>query len=73
MISFPKMPCFSSLAFVLPPTDGSTDDWCISLPVACITSLRHFHVEFRLFCKDKFAADFLYQECCYEFDLLSKG
>jgi hypothetical protein len=53
--------------------DGATRDWCRSLPVACITSLRHFHVAFRLFCKEKFAVDFLYQECCYEFDLLSKG
>jgi hypothetical protein len=26
-----------------------------------------------LFFKEKFAVDFLYQECCYEFDLLSKG
>jgi hypothetical protein len=53
--------------------DGATHDWCISLSVACITSLRHFHVAFCFFCKEKFAADFLYQECCYEFDLLSKG
>ena len=53
--------------------DGATQDWCRSLPVACITSLRHFHVALRLFCKEKCAADFLYQECCYEFDLLSKG
>jgi hypothetical protein len=55
------------------PLDGVAHDWCRSLPVACITSLRHFHVAFRLFCKDKFVVDFLYQECCYEFDLLSKG
>jgi hypothetical protein len=38
-----------------------------------VSSLRHFHAAFRLFCKKKFAADFLYQVCCYEFDLLSKG
>jgi hypothetical protein len=54
-------------------SDRSTRDWCISLPIACITSLRHFHAAFHLFCKEKFAVDFLYQECCYEFDLLSKG
>ena len=42
--------------------DGEARDWCRSLSVACITSLRHFHATFRLFCKDKFAANFLYQE-----------
>ena len=26
-----------------------------------------------MFCKEKFVADFLYQEYCYEIDLLSKG
>jgi hypothetical protein len=26
-----------------------------------------------LFCKEKCATDFLYQECCYEFDFLSRG
>jgi hypothetical protein len=41
--------------------------------VAWITSLRHFHATFCLFCKDKIATDFLCQECCYEFDLMSKG
>jgi hypothetical protein len=53
--------------------DGATHDWCRSLPVACIASLRHFHAAFHLFCKEKFAVDFLYQEFCYEFDFLSKG
>jgi hypothetical protein len=53
--------------------DGAAHDWCVSLSVACITSLRHFHAAFHFFCKVKFAADFLYQECCYEFNLLSKG
>jgi hypothetical protein len=53
--------------------DQSTHDCCISLPIACITSLRHFHPSFCLFCKDKFAVDFFYEECCYEFSLLSKG
>jgi hypothetical protein len=52
--------------------DGAARDWCRSLPVAYITSLRNFHAAFRLFCKETFETDFLYQECCYEFDLLSK-
>jgi hypothetical protein len=29
--------------------DGLARDWCRSLPDSCITSLRHFHVSFRLF------------------------
>jgi hypothetical protein len=53
--------------------DGAAHDWCRSLSFSCITSLRNFHATFHLFYKDKFAVDFLYQECCYEFDLLSKG
>ena len=51
---------------------GASHDWCISRSIACITSLRHFHAAFRFLCKEKFAADFLYQECFYELDLLSK-
>ena len=53
--------------------DGETHDWCRSHLIACITSLRHFHVSFHFFCKEELSVDFLYQECCYEFDLLSKG
>jgi hypothetical protein len=52
--------------------DGVAHDWCRSLLVACITSLRNFHASFHLFCKEKFSANFLYQECSYKFDLLSK-
>jgi hypothetical protein len=53
--------------------DGATQDWCRSLSVACISSLSHFHASFNLFCKEKIPVDFLYQECCHEFDLLIKG
>jgi hypothetical protein len=43
-----------------------------SLPIASIISLTDFHAAFHSFCKDKFSADFLYPECCHEFNLLSK-
>ena len=42
------------------------------MPPSNITSLNQFHVAFHHYCKEFFPVDFLYLECCYEFDLLSK-
>jgi hypothetical protein len=53
--------------------EGHAREWCQSLPTASIHSLKGFHVAFHLFCKEKFAADLLYPECCHDFDLLCKG
>jgi hypothetical protein len=34
--------------------------------------LADFHASFHVFCKDQFSNDFLYPECCHEFNLLNK-
>ena len=34
--------------------------------------MADFHVAFHLFCKGIFTADFLFPECCHEFNLLTK-
>jgi hypothetical protein len=52
--------------------EGIAYDWYQSLPIASINSLTGFHVDFHSFCKEKFSANFLYPECCHEFNLLSK-
>jgi hypothetical protein len=53
--------------------DGAAHDWCRSLSIANVSSLKSFHISFHSFYEDKFSVDFLYQECCHEFDLLYKG
>jgi hypothetical protein len=53
--------------------DGAAHDWCSSLPVSSVSSLKSFHTAFHSFYEDKFSVDFLYRECCHEFDFLYKG
>ena len=50
--------------------DGAAHDWCRSLS---FFFTKKFSCYLHLFSKEEFSVDFLYQECCYEFDLLSKG
>jgi hypothetical protein len=52
--------------------EGIARDWYWSLPIASINSLADFHAAFHLFCKGIFSADFLFPECCHEFNLLTK-
>jgi hypothetical protein len=52
--------------------DGEARDWCRSLLIASISSLRKFHVAFHLFCKEEFTVDLFYPECCHGFDLMCK-
>jgi hypothetical protein len=52
--------------------DGIALDWCGSLPSESVSSLSDFHVSFHVFCKDQFLNDFLFPECCHEFNLLNK-
>jgi hypothetical protein len=52
--------------------EGIARDWYLSLPVTSISSLAYFHAAFHLFCKEIFSDDFLYPECCHEFNLLNK-
>jgi hypothetical protein len=50
--------------------EGKAREWCRSLPQSNISSLKEFHVVFNSYCKRKYAVDFLYDECCEEFQLL---
>ena len=52
--------------------EGIAHDWYRSLPLSSVNSLADFHASFHVFCKDKFSDDFLYPECCHEFNLLNK-
>jgi hypothetical protein len=52
--------------------EGIARDWYQSLPYASINSLADFHAAFHVFCKGIFSDDFLFPECCHEFNLLYK-
>lgn len=52
--------------------EGIALDWYWSLPIASINSLADFHAAFHVFSKGIFSADFLFPECCHEFNLLYK-
>ena len=43
-------------------------EWCQSLPIAIIHSLKGFHVAF----KQRYYVDLPYERCCHEFDWLCK-
>ena len=45
-------------------------EWCRTLPVASIHSLKDFHIAFNNHCKQGYGNDLLYEECCMEFELL---
>jgi hypothetical protein len=48
--------------------EGKAHEWCNSLPVASIASLSDFHAAFNSYCKGMYSTDFLYDECCEEFE-----
>ena len=50
--------------------EGHSREWCITLPVARIHSLKYFHIAFNNYCKQSYGDDLLYEECCMEFYLL---
>lgn len=52
--------------------EGISRDWYQSLPIASISILVDFHATFHVFCKGIFSANFLFPECCHEFNLLYK-
>jgi hypothetical protein len=52
--------------------EGIACDWYRSLPITSINSLADFHAAFHVFCKGIFSDDFLFPECCHEFNLLYK-
>lgn len=53
--------------------EGIAFDWYRSLPIASISSLADFHAAFHVFCKGIFSNDFIFPECCHEFNLLNKN
>ena len=53
--------------------EGIARDWYWSLPITSIISLADFHAAFDVFCKGIFLDDFLFPECCHEFNLLNKN
>jgi hypothetical protein len=52
--------------------EGHAREWCRTLPVANNHSLKDSHTEFNGYCKQRYYVDFLYEECCIEFDILYK-
>ena len=52
--------------------EGHAREWCRTLPVASIHSLKDFHTAFNGYCKQKYYVDLLYEEWCMEFYLLYK-
>jgi hypothetical protein len=43
-------------------------DWYFSLPAASISTLREFHVAFNLHCKRYYSSEFLFHDCCEEYE-----
>jgi hypothetical protein len=43
-------------------------DWYFSLPTASIATLREFHVAFNLHYKRYYSSDFLFHDCCEEYE-----
>ena len=43
-------------------------EWCNSLPLSSIASLSDFRVSFNSYCKGMYSTDFIYDECCEEFE-----
>jgi len=52
--------------------EGHAHEWCRTLPIASIHSLKYFHTAFNGYCKQRYHVDLLYEECCIEFYLLYK-
>jgi hypothetical protein len=43
----------------------------VDLPSSSISSLKEFHVAFHSYYKGIFSVEFLYEECCEEFELFT--
>jgi hypothetical protein len=43
-------------------------DWYFSLPAASISTLREFHVAFNLHSKRYYSSEFLFHDCCEEYE-----
>jgi hypothetical protein len=43
-------------------------DWYFSLPAASISTLREFHVAFNFHCKRYYSSEFLFHDCCEEYE-----
>jgi hypothetical protein len=50
--------------------EGKVREWCRYFPPSSISSLKEFHAAFHTYCKEIFSTDFLYDECCEEFERL---
>ena len=49
--------------------DGDAREWYFSLPPSSISSLKDFHTVFHKHCKRYFSAEFLFDNCCEEYEL----
>ena len=49
--------------------DGDAYEWYFSLPPSSISSLKYFHIVFHEHCKRYFSDEFLFENCCEEYDL----
>ena len=48
---------------------GDARGWYFSLPPSSISSLKDFHTVFHKHCKRYFSAEFLFENCCEEYEL----
>ena len=49
--------------------DGDAREWHFSLPPSSISSLKDFHTLFHEHCKRYFSYEFLFENCCEEYEL----
>ena len=49
--------------------DGDAHEWYFSLPPSSISSLKNFHRVFHEHCKRYFSYEFLFENCCEEYEL----
>ena len=50
--------------------EGNARNWCQSLPVVSIHSLKDFHVAFNSYYEKIYSADLLFPECCHEEEIV---
>jgi hypothetical protein len=48
--------------------EGHACEWYLSLPPSSISSLEEFHTTFHANCKRYFPEEFLFEQCCEEFN-----
>jgi hypothetical protein len=49
--------------------DSDACQWYSSLPHSSISSLKEFHTTFKEHCKRYFSVEFLFENCCAEYEL----